>query len=407
MVIPASLAARCAIVGGGPAGMVLAYLLGRAGVEVVLLESHLDFDRAFRGDTVHPSTLDLFEQIGLLEKLLAIPHAKLRRMRMRTPTDDFVLIDFSVLKTRHPYIALIPQSELLDLLAAECNSLPNVRIVLGAAARSLLCEKDRVVGVGYRAAEGEGTLRAELVVAADGRHSVLRKEAGFEQTRTAAPMDVVWFVLPKSPGDPPPDEGLFRIARGRLLVTIDRADHWQIAYVIPKGGFHKLKEAGLETFRESVAEVAPNFKDRMGTVGGWGDVSVLVVESGRLPTWHLPGLLFIGDAAHTMSPVGGVGINYAIQDAVCAHNLLAGPLRKGSVTPRDLAAVQKRREPSVRFIQAVQRMIQKKLVSEAIDPRRSFRPPWFLHFGPIQRFLAWSMGFGYHPSRLESAAWPK
>lgn len=390
----------CVIVGGGPAGLVLTYLLARAGIKVALLEAHGDFDRAFRGDTVHPATLELFDQLGLIDKLLALPHSKMQKMRGDLAGESFVMGDFSSLKTKYPYVMLLPQVKLLDLLAHEIAAFPHASIRMGTAARRLLWEGSQCVGVGYQSSAGAGELRADLVIACDGRSSILRREAKLEPINSAPPMDILWFNLSRKPGDPPHGEAFFYFQPGTLALAFDRTDHWQAAYVIAKGGFHRLKQEGIESFQKRLGVALPMFADRASEISDWTKMAVLDVASNRLPVWHKPGLLLIGDAAHTMSPVGGVGINYAIQDAVEVYNHLLQPLRDGTVKEEHLAAVQKRREWPVKFIQFIQAQVQKRFVAEAMDPNKKFRPPWPMRLGLTRGLMARVIGYGIRPSRL-------
>src|SRR5262245_61191070 len=369
---------RCCIVGAGPAGAVLGLLLARAGFPVAVLESHPDFDRDFRGDTVHPPTLELLAQLGLADRLHALPHAKVRALRLRTRTQTFTLADLGRLRTPYPYVMVLPQARLLELLTDEARRFPHFRLVMRANVQRLVEADGAVRGVRYRDAEDRWhEVRANLTVAADGRFSKLRHLAGIEPVKTAPPMDVVWFRLPKGPADPSESAEIY-VGSGRLAVLLDRGDQWQIGYVILKGSFAAVKAAGIDTLRQGLAEVVPWLADRTGHLRDWSQVAVLNVESSRVERWYKLGLLLIGDAAHVMSPVAGVGINVAIQDAVAAANLLTEPLRRGLVTTRDLAAVQKQRESAVRMVQRIQRLIQDRIAAPGLDTGHEFRPPWWL-----------------------------
>jgi 2-polyprenyl-6-methoxyphenol hydroxylase-like FAD-dependent oxidoreductase len=393
----------CVIVGGGPAGTVLALLLARAGVAVTLLESHADFDRDFRGDTVHPSTLEMLDQIGLAEKLHAIPHGKMRQALIRTKERAYVMADFSRLSTRFPYVLTVSQAKFLDLLAEEAGRFPSFRLVLRANVQRLVEVGGAVHGVRYRDGENRWhEVRAPLTVAADGRFSKLRHLAGFEPVKTSPPMDVVWIRFTKKPTDPAECAEIF-VGGGRFAVVLDRGDAWQIGYCILKGSFSALKAAGVEALRAAVGEQVPWLADRVGEIRDWKDATVLNVESSRVPTWHKPGLLLIGDAAHVMSPVGGVGINVAIQDAIAAANLLTDPLLKGTVTGADLAAVQAVREPGVKGVQEFQVLVQNKLAAPGLTGKE-FRLPWFVRLAlslPVVRNVpAKMMAFGPHRVKL-------
>jgi 2-polyprenyl-6-methoxyphenol hydroxylase-like FAD-dependent oxidoreductase len=405
---PSGYDAHCCIVGGGPAGMILALLLARAGVPVALLEEHEDFERDFRGDTIHPSTMELMDELGLAERLLDVPHTKIDTLTFQAPSGPVTLADLRGLKTTFPYVTFMPQARFLDFLAAEGRRYPTFTLLMGANVQALIEEPDGrggtvVRGVTYRpkgaAAKAPPVeLRAPLVVGADGRFSRVRRLAGFEPIATAPPMDVLWFRLPRLPGDPEGANG--RIARGHLVAMLNRGDQWQIAYVIAKGGYRAIRDAGLEAFRRAVAEVLPELADRVHALDDWRDVALLSVESSRLERWYKPGLLLIGDAAHVMSPVGGVGINYAIQDAVVAANVLAGPLRSGRLRLRDLAAVQRRREWPTRAIQALQAQAQRLVVAAALTSDRPLEPPALLRLPVVRAIPPRIVGFGIWPVHL-------
>lgn len=365
----------CCVVGAGPAGMMLALLLARQGVRTFLLESHKDFDRDFRGDTIHPSTLEILDQIGLAEPLHALPHGKLRALKVHTAGGVTTLIDLHRLKTKFPYIMMLPQARFLDYLAGEARRSPAFHLQLGANVQRLIEDKGRVVGVRYRGDDSQWhEVRAPLVVGCDGRFSKLRSLAGLEAEKTSPPMDVVWLRLSQRPTDPD-DEGAFYIGGGHLVVILGRGDHLQIGYVILKGGYPQMRASGIQTLRQSLAAIVPWLADRVDELEDWKQVSVLSVESSLLPRWYRDGLLLIGDAAHVMTPVGGVGINYAIQDAVETANLLAAALKRGQVSLDDLAAVQRLREPPTRTIQAFQRFMQRQIVNHALADDKPFRLP--------------------------------
>jgi 2-polyprenyl-6-methoxyphenol hydroxylase-like FAD-dependent oxidoreductase len=395
----------CVVVGGGPGGMFLALLLARQGVEVTLLEAHHDFDRDFRGDTIHPTTLELLDRLGLARELHQLPHGELRQFVIHTPAAAYTMADLSRLPTRFPYVMLLPQAQFLDFLARHGRRYPNLRIEMGAQASHLIQEGGVVRGVVYRQDGADHEVRAVLTVGADGRFSKLRKLAGLEPVRTSPPMDVVWLRLPRHPGDPR-DQGL-TVGTGRFCVLLERPAEWQVGFVIPKGGYQELRSHGIEGFRRELTAVVPWLADRVGQIADWQALTLLSVESSRLPKWYVPGLLLIGDAAHVMSPVGGVGINYAVQDAVAAANRLGDPLRRGVVTVEDLAAVQRRREWPVRVIQAVQGFLQRNLVAEALDRGKPFRLPLPLRLLlrlPVLRDLPGRLiGFGVGRERLRAA----
>jgi 2-polyprenyl-6-methoxyphenol hydroxylase-like FAD-dependent oxidoreductase len=369
----------CCIVGGGPAGAVLALLLARRGISVTLLEMHKDFDREFRGDTIHPSTLELLDQMGLAAKLHEIPHTKLTGPTLQLATGPFRPFDLSRLKTRFPYILMIPQVRFLEFITREASKYPQFRLVMRAQVQHLVVENGAVVGVRYFSPDGEHELRAPLTVGADGRFSTVRRLAGIETIKTAPPMDVLWFRLPKIPGEPEVVGGAFGgIGRGRIFIVLERDSYWQAGLVFPKGHYQELRAQGVEALRKSLIETEPRFSKQAESLTDWQQFTLLSVESSRCPLWHKPGLLLIGDAAHVMSPVGGVGINYAVQDAVVAANLLAAPLKAGSVAESSLAEVQRRREWPVRVVQRMQSVMQNNLVARALASQGPSRVPWIM-----------------------------
>ncbi len=389
----------CCIVGGGPGGMILALLLVRQGVPVTLLEAHKDFDREFRGDTVHPSTLEILDEIGLAERLHQLRHVKAYGPTIQAADGPFSPVDFRRLKTRFPYIMLIRQDVFLEFLAAEAKTYPHFRLEMGANVLRLVEEDGAVRGVRYLAAEGWHEVRALLTVGADGRFSMVRHLAGIEPIKTSPPMDVLWFRLPRLPEDPQVTGGATGgIGRGHLFAVLDRHDYWQAAYIIPKGQYQEVRAAGLEALRRSIIGIDPRFAKHVEHLTDWHQFSLLSVESSRCPRWYMPGLLLIGDAAHVMSPVGGVGINYAIQDAVVAANVLGGPLKAGRVDLRDLAKVQRQREWPTRFIQAVQSFLQKRVVANILRSEQGIRIPrlvrWFFRVPLLRDLPARLMAFG-------------
>jgi 2-polyprenyl-6-methoxyphenol hydroxylase-like FAD-dependent oxidoreductase len=393
------------IAGGGPAGAMLALLLARSGVEVTLLEKHADFLRDFRGDTIHPSTLQVLDEIGLAEEFHALPHHKVHGVTMRTDQGPIQMTDLHGLPGKYDYIAFVPQWDFLNLLTSAAARYPTFRLLMRAEATGLIREGGVVRGLRYRDPAGEHEIRATLTVAADGRGSDLRRAAGLVPREFGAPMDVVWFRLPREQGDP--DEVFGRVSAGGMMVAINRATHWQLAYVIPKGGFDRLRAEGVERFRERVGRLVPFLADRMTLVGGFGDVSVLAVAINRLRRWHLPGLLFIGDAAHAMSPVFGVGINLAVQDAVAAANLLAGPLRAGAEIPEALLhRVQQRRLPPTVVTQFAQRIAQNRLIRPALAGRigRSPLPPRLARLPLVGALVRRFIGLGVRPEHVRSSS---
>jgi 2-polyprenyl-6-methoxyphenol hydroxylase-like FAD-dependent oxidoreductase len=361
----------CVIVGGGPAGMVLALLLARAGVEVVVLEKHADFLRDFRGDTVHPSTLQLLDELGLAGRFAELPYSRVDEVVLPIGDDrNVVVADFRRLRVPYPYIAMVPQWDLLNLLAEAGRDEPSYSLRMRAEMTELIQEGGRVRGVRYRTPDGSsGEIRAELVVACDGRWSTARRQAGLRSKDFPVPIDVWWFRLPRMP-DEEPATLTPRAGRGRFAVVIPRDRFLQIAYVGPKGADRQLRARGVESFRQDVAALMPEFRDRVDALASMDDVKHLDVHVDRLRRWHIDGLLCIGDAAHAMSPVGGVGINLAVQDAVAAATRLAGPLQRGTVTPADLAAVRRRRILPTVAVQALQRLMHRGLIAPIIEGRR-------------------------------------
>src|SRR5829696_147656 len=398
-----STGAGCVVVGGGPAGAVLGLLLARRGVRVTLLEAHDDFDRDFRGDTLHPSVLELMDEIGLAERLHRLPHSKIHTGTIITDEGPTVLADFRRLGTRFPYIMMIPQKDFLAFVVEEAKRFPTFELKMGARVEGLVEEGGAVRGVRYEDEGGEHELRAELTVGADGRGSRLRHLGGFEQVKTSPPMDVLWFRIPRLDGDPEGGVAYFRGGVG--IVMLDRGSQWQVAHLILKGGFRDVRAAGVEALRDRLKAVAPEYAQRFDVLHEWKQVSMLSVESSRVKRWHRPGLLLVGDAAHVMSPVGGVGINYAIQDAVVAANVLAEPLRRAALTEEQLREVQRQREWPTRLIQALQTRIQQRVIAAALNPRRTFRVPLalrlLLRVPGLRTLPARVIGLGFKRVRIQ------
>jgi 2-polyprenyl-6-methoxyphenol hydroxylase-like FAD-dependent oxidoreductase len=395
---------RCAIAGGGPAGMMLGFLLARAGVDVLVLEKHADFLRDFRGDTIHPSTLEIMHELGLLDDFLKRPHSEVRELTGLIGEDRVVLADFSHLPTRCQFVAFMPQWDFLDFLADHAKLYPSFHLHMQADVDGLFKDGDKVVGLKAKTPEGMIEVRADLVVGADGRHSAVRDLAGLEVEDFGAPMDVLWLRLSKRPGDGA--QSLGRIQAGRLFVMLDRGDYWQCAFVIPKGGFNELRRQGLDAFRAAIVALNPALADRVKEIASWDDAKLLTVKVDRLKRWYRDGLLCIGDAAHAMSPVGGVGINLAIQDAVAAANILALPLRKGPVSVELLSKVQARRQWPTEMMQWVQLQVQKRVISNVLTMTEQPRAPFavrLLNRYPVLRHLpARLIGMGFRPEHVHT-----
>ncbi len=391
----------CCIAGAGPAGVILAYLLARKGVDVTLLELHTDFDRDFRGDTVHPSVLEILDYLGLAEKLHKLRHTKLRQINLQVGDDEGVTIELGFLRTKFPYIMMLPQAHFLEFMTNEARAFPSFKLIMGANVQELVRENGVVKGVLYREHDDGDwqEVRAQLTVGSDGRSSRIRRLSGMEPIKTSAPMDVLWFRLPRADGDPQGIAG--RIANGHILVMLDRMEQWQVAFVILKGSYHHIREAGLDELRRVIAETAPELADRVEHLMDWKQIAILSVESNRLKKWYQPGLLLIGDAAHVMTPVGGVGINYAIQDAVVASNVLAEPLKARRVTIGDLARVQRKRALPTRFIQAFQAVIQDRILSNALDPSKPFKIPFIMRLPILRRIPPRLLALGLWRVRVE------
>ena len=395
---------RCVIVGGGPAGMMAGYLLARAGVPVVVLEKHADFNRDFRGDTIHPSTLELMYELELLDEFLKLPHQELRELRAVVNGQVVPAADFRKLPTRCKFIAFMPQWDFLNFLSSHAKRFPAFRLFMEAEVVDLLMENSRVVGVRAKTAKGELEVRADLVIGADGRHSIVHTRAGLELREFGVPIDVLWMRIPKKEGDPKQTLGFFQ--HGKLLVLLDRDDYWQCGFVIPKGGFDEIKARGLTQFQNDIASFAGFLRDRVAELNDWSKIKLLTVQVNRLRDWCCEGLLCIGDSAHAMSPAGGVGINLAIQDAVATANLLAEKLQHGPVHLDDLRTVQARREWPTRLIQGMQIFIHRRVVTGRRSGEKQTSLPFVLRllkWFPILRQLpARFIGLGPRPEHVRS-----
>jgi 2-polyprenyl-6-methoxyphenol hydroxylase-like FAD-dependent oxidoreductase len=393
------------IAGGGPAGMMAGLLFARAGVRTIVLEKHEDFLRDFRGDTVHPSTLRIFDELGALDTLLARPHDEARQLGGLIAGQQVRIADFTRLATVAPFIAMMPQWEFLDCVADLARAYPHFTLRMNAEAKTLLTEGDRIVGLRVAEQGGERVVRSRLVIAADGRRSVLRDQSGLPGEDLGAPIDVFWFRLPKQRTAENRSTGV--ITTGRLLALIDRGDYWQCAYVFAKGTAAALRDRGIESFRAGVAAAAPFLAGAVDALKGWDEVKLLTVELDRLTRWHRPGLLMIGDAAHAMSPIGGVGINLAVQDAVAAANALAGPMADGEDVDGLLEKVQRRRMLPTRIIQGLQRAAQTRLIDRVVLRNVQIsRPPRVVRlmqrFPILQAIPAYLIGIGFRAEHVRS-----
>lgn len=386
------------VAGGGPAGMVHALLLARAGIPVVVLEKHNDFLRDFRGDTVHPTTLRIMDELGLIDEFLRLPHTKIDTVAFDTDGSIRTFGNFKVLKRlgfNQPYIAMMPQWDFLDFIAEKASAYPEFTLIRNAEVTGLILEGDRVAGV--RTPHDE--VRADLVIAADGRKSAVRAAAGLRTAQAHSPMDVLWFRLKWRPGDPRELFGVFR--KGLMMAMIYRGDYWQVAYLMPKGA--SPKGGSLEEFKERIVTAQPRLREHVNDLTSWDDTSELDVRVDRLETWWRTGLLCIGDAAHAMSPAGGVGINLAVADAVAAANILCAPLQQGRLTDRDLAKVQRRRELPTRIVQAVQVLMQDNAIAPNLNGDLSpIHVPKIVGFGPLQAIPPLVVGRGFRPEHVRT-----
>jgi len=400
---------RCCVVGGGPAGMIAGFLLARAGVDVVVLEKHADFLRDFRGDTIHPSTLELMYELGILEEFLRRPHQELPQFGGQVEDVTVIVADFSHLPTHCKFIALMPQWDFLNFIAEKAKAYPQFHLRMESEVTELIEENGRIVGVLAKTSQGtsQGILevRADLTLGTDGRHSIVRAKAGLEVIDLGAPIDVLWMRLTREPSDPYQTLGRFRA--GKILVMLNRADYWQCAYVIRKGDIEAIRQKGLAAFRDDIASVAPFLRGRTDELKDWNDIKLLTVAVDRLRQWWRSGLLCLGDSAHAMSPVGGVGINLAIQDAVAAANILVEPLLRGAVRDEQLREVQERREYPTRMTQRFQIFAHKHLLRPALSQKTQVRqlPLAFKllrRFPVLRRIPARMLGLGFRPEHVHT-----
>jgi 2-polyprenyl-6-methoxyphenol hydroxylase-like FAD-dependent oxidoreductase len=395
---------ECCVVGGGPAGMMAGYLFARAGVKTIVLEKHGDFLRDFRGDTVHPSTLEIMHELGLAEELLKRPHQKIERLGGNFGDKHLRIADFTGIKAHYPFIVLMPQWDFLDFLAEEAKKLPAFSLRMNTEATGIIEENGRVAGVRATGPDGEIKIRAKLAIGADGRHSTMRDKSGLKIVDIGAPIDVFWFRVDRDPEQG--EDVLFNAAAGRIVVTIDRGDYWQCAYVIAKDEAPRIRAAGLDAFRRSVIDAVPWLSSHVDQVASWDDVKLLTVTVDRLEKWSRPGLAMIGDSAHAMSPVGGVGINLAIQDAVASANLLAGRLASGTLADADLERIRERRLWPTRVVQFVQVQAHRLILTPLLENKGEPRPPLPIRIISAipwlrRRFASWA-GMGVRPEHVRS-----
>jgi len=403
MISPEKLQTRCVVVGGGPAGMMAGYLLARAGVQVAVLEKHPDFNRDFRGDTIHPSTLELMHELGLLDEFLKQPHQEVRELRAVVNGRAVPVADFTKLPTHCKFIAFMPQWDFLNFLSSHARRFPTFQMHMETEVVDLLIENERVTGVRAKTPRGELEARADLVIGADGRHSIIQGRAGLERHEFGVPIDALWMRISKKQDDPEQSFGFFQ--HGKLLVMLDRDDYWQCGFVIPKGTFDQIKARGLAEFQNEIVSFAGFLRDRVTELDDWSKIKLLTVQINRLSDWCREGLLCIGDSAHAMSPAGGVGINLAIQDAVATANLLAEKLRRGPISVDDLRKVQARREWPTRLIQGMQVFIHRRVVTGQASSDKHSLPfvvrllKWFPFLRQIPaRFI----GLGPRPEHFQS-----
>jgi 2-polyprenyl-6-methoxyphenol hydroxylase-like FAD-dependent oxidoreductase len=398
------LATRCCIVGGGPCGLVLGFLLARAGVDVTVLEKHGDFLRDFRGDSIHPSTMEVMFEVGLLDQFLKLPHQREPVIVERFGSDEYALADFRHLPTQAKFLALMPQWDFLNFLAQRAGNYPSFRLLMRTEAVGLIEEAGRVTGVRAKTPDGPIEVRADLTVGCDGRHSVVRADARLEVEEIGAPMDALWFALPRKAHDPEKTTG--RVQAGRAIILMDRGDYWQCALLILKGSIGEARRAGLPALRDSIVQLVPTFADRVDGLVDWDQINLLSAAVNRLRRWHRPGLLCIGDAAHAMSPILGVGVSLAVQDAVAAANALWRPLASGTLRQDDLRRVQKRREFPTRVTQRIQMLLHEAISGALHTDNQALQAPLSVRLMArvplLRRIPGRLVGMGVRPEHVHS-----
>jgi 2-polyprenyl-6-methoxyphenol hydroxylase-like FAD-dependent oxidoreductase len=394
----------CCISGGGPAGIMLGFLLARAGIETTVLEKYPDFFRDFRGDTIHPSITEILYELGLLEEFLKLPHEELHQLEASIGNEKVILVDFSHLKVHCPFITLIPQWDFLNFISTKAKQYPAFHLLMETEAIDVIKEGGNIVGVQAKNKEERFEIHSKLVIGADGRHSTIRDKSGLTVKNLGAPMDALWFRLSRKKSDPASLLG--KVDLGKMMIMINRNDYWQCGFLIRKGEFDAIKQDGIDSFRKSITEFVPELIDRVQEIKEWEQVKLLTVTVDRLIKWYCPGLLCIGDSAHAMSPIGGVGINFAIQDAVAAANILVPAFLRGTISQSDLAKVQKRRELPVKIIQRIQVLIQNRVIANILGKRTHPKLPWLLRFIKrfpyLRRIPAYMVGIGFRPEHVKT-----
>jgi 2-polyprenyl-6-methoxyphenol hydroxylase-like FAD-dependent oxidoreductase len=394
----------CCISGGGPAGIMLGYLLTRAGIETTVLEKWPDFFRDFRGDTIHPSVMEILFELGLLEDFLKLPHSEIKQVEAEIGTEKIILADFSHLKLHCPFIAFIPQWDFLNFITAEAKKYPSFHLMMETEATDIIRNGETIVGLKAKNKNEDLEIHSQLVVCADGRNSTIREKAGFTPNVDGAPMDVLWCRISRKESDSASVLG--KVDMGKMMIMLNRNDYWQCAFIIRKGEFENIKQRGINAFRNDITELAPMLNDSVQEINDWEQIKLLTVSVDHLEKWYVPGLLFIGDSAHAMSPIGGVGINLAIQDAVAAANILVPAFKKGNISQNDLAKIQKRREFPVKIIQRVQVLIQNNVIDRILGNHVRIKPPWPLNlvkrFPYLRRIPAYLVGKGFRMEHVKT-----